>query len=226
MNQKRGVGVTVSICDFSSSDRCRALVLYGLNGATYKTALAKTLLELSKSQQTAIQWSDLSKRFFNQYRTRLDANGGMPQSGLAGRRRKNGRSSKGLLPAMPNGRHLQTWESLPTLRANLRQPLRHLRRCSDLHHHTSGKVAHDRSDNRPEFPLLAANRTTSHGQRLSLRGLNHARYTWVVASWVVGVQASAAPCLFAACVAACRSAAFASAAAVPALIASITSEMT
>ena len=88
MDQKRGVGVTVSICDFSSSDRWKALVLYGLNTATYKIALAKTLLELAQSPQTAIQWSDLSKRFFNQYRSRLEANGGLPQSGLAGRRTK------------------------------------------------------------------------------------------------------------------------------------------
>ena len=35
----------MSICDFSSSDRWKALVLYGLNTATYKIALAKTLLE-------------------------------------------------------------------------------------------------------------------------------------------------------------------------------------
>ncbi|MDB4664411.1 HNH endonuclease [bacterium] len=78
----------MSIRDFSSSDRWRALVLYGLNTATYKIALAKTLLELAQSPQTAIQWSDLSKRFFNQYRSRLEANGGLPQSGLAGRRTK------------------------------------------------------------------------------------------------------------------------------------------
>ena len=78
----------MSICDFSSSDRWKALVLYGLNTATYKIALAKTLLELAQSQQTEVAWSELSKRFFDQYRLRLDANGGMPQSGLAGRRTK------------------------------------------------------------------------------------------------------------------------------------------
>ena len=73
---------------FSSSDRWRALVLYGLNTATYKIALAKTLLELAQSQQTEVAWSELSQRFFNQYQWRLEANGGMPQSGLAGRRTK------------------------------------------------------------------------------------------------------------------------------------------
>ena len=78
----------MSLSNFSSSDRWKALVLYGLNTATYKIALAKTLLELAQSQQTEVAWSELSTRFFDQYRMRLEANGGMPQSGLAGRRTK------------------------------------------------------------------------------------------------------------------------------------------
>ena len=78
----------MTISDFSSSDRWRALVLYGLNTATYKIALARTLLQLGQSQQNVVTWSELSRLFFEEYRSRLESNGGMPQSGLAGRRTK------------------------------------------------------------------------------------------------------------------------------------------
>lgn len=78
----------MTISDFSSSDRWRALVLYGLNTATYKIALARTLLQLGQSQQNVVAWGELSRLFFEEYRSRLESNGGMPQSGLSGRRTK------------------------------------------------------------------------------------------------------------------------------------------
>jgi len=75
----------MTIRDFSSSDCWRALILYGLNTATYKIALGKTLLQFAESQRTEISWGDLSRAFFVEYRDRIESNGGMPQSGLAGR---------------------------------------------------------------------------------------------------------------------------------------------
>ena len=78
----------MAINDFSSSDCWRALVLYGLNTATYKIAMAKTLLNFAKADQTVIQWNDLAQAFFQEYRDRLENKGGMPQSNLPNRRTK------------------------------------------------------------------------------------------------------------------------------------------
>ena len=78
----------MAIDDFSSSDCWRALVLYGLNTATYKIALAKTLLRLGQANQNVVEWSDLSKAFFEEYRNRLEDNGEMPQGSFPMRRTK------------------------------------------------------------------------------------------------------------------------------------------
>ena len=84
----RGVKMNRAFNDFSCHDRWKALVLYGLNTATYKMALARTLLKLGASQRSKVQWGELAKGFFDEYESRLSSNGGMPQSGLVGRRTK------------------------------------------------------------------------------------------------------------------------------------------
>jgi hypothetical protein len=74
--------------DFSNADCWRALVLYGLNTATYKIALAKTLLGFTEANQVTVSWPELSKQFFEEYLSRLQTNGSMPQGGLPSRRTK------------------------------------------------------------------------------------------------------------------------------------------
>lgn len=65
--------------DFSTHDYWKALILYGLNAATYKIALGKTLLSLANSGQTNISWDTLSREFFLQYQQRLSQDSPMPQ---------------------------------------------------------------------------------------------------------------------------------------------------
>ena len=65
--------------DFSSEDFWRAIILYGLNQATYKIALGKTLISLANNNSTNITWDKLSFEFFNQYKERLSAADPMPQ---------------------------------------------------------------------------------------------------------------------------------------------------
>jgi hypothetical protein len=69
---------------FSNSDYWKAIVLYGLNTATYKMALAHCLLDFAKDGQGTVDWIDLSAAFYLQYRNRLNENP-MPQQGMAGR---------------------------------------------------------------------------------------------------------------------------------------------
>lgn len=64
---------------FSSLDRWKALVLYGLNTATYKIAFGKTLLKLSSNGLTTVPWDLLSKEFLDQYIHRLGVDNPMPQ---------------------------------------------------------------------------------------------------------------------------------------------------
>ena len=82
------IGVALELHDFSNTDCWRALVLYGLNTATYKIALAKTLLDFALANQSTVTWPELSRAFFEQYRRRLQQNDGMPQGGTPGRRTK------------------------------------------------------------------------------------------------------------------------------------------
>lgn len=69
---------------FTSSDYWKAIVLYGLNTATYKMALAKCLLEFGKAGANAVTWNDLASSFLRQYQARLLDNP-MPQQGTVGR---------------------------------------------------------------------------------------------------------------------------------------------
>ena len=65
--------------DFRSEDYWKALILYGLNQATYKIALGKTLLQLSNKGYTRVSWQVLSEEFFRQYQRRLTESEAMPQ---------------------------------------------------------------------------------------------------------------------------------------------------
>jgi hypothetical protein len=59
---------------FTDLDYWKAIILYGLNQATYKIALGRTLLQLSDQASTAVEWSDLSKVFLDNYIARLKNN--------------------------------------------------------------------------------------------------------------------------------------------------------
>lgn len=58
--------------DYSNRDYWKAIILYGLNNATYKIALGKTLLELANRDITHVPWGMLSEEFLKQYKDRLD----------------------------------------------------------------------------------------------------------------------------------------------------------
>jgi len=64
---------------FTNRDYWKAIVLYGLNNATYKIALAKTLLELAKGGSTHVGQNVLSEEFLRQYKDRLNQETAMPQ---------------------------------------------------------------------------------------------------------------------------------------------------
>ena len=63
---------------FSNRDYWKAIILYGLNNATYKISLGKTLLELASRDTTHVGWNVLSEEFLKQYKNCLD-NAVMPQ---------------------------------------------------------------------------------------------------------------------------------------------------
>lgn len=71
--------------DFSTKDYWKALILYGLNQATYKIALGKTLLSLANSGQTTVAWESLSREFLVQYQKRLSKESPMPQQAIPSR---------------------------------------------------------------------------------------------------------------------------------------------
>lgn len=56
-----------------------SIILYGLNNATYKIALGKSLLDLTKEQQNVIPWETLAKYFLDNYLTRLSKKIILPQ---------------------------------------------------------------------------------------------------------------------------------------------------
>lgn len=72
--------------DFSSEDYWRTIILYGLNVATYKIALAKSLYSFSKAGITNVSIQQLSKEFFDQFNKRL--HNGMPQLNNSSRQTK------------------------------------------------------------------------------------------------------------------------------------------
>ncbi len=64
--------------NFENIDFWKAIILYGLNSATYKIALGKSLIELSSYQNQNISWEVLSESFLKQYIIRLETSN-MPQ---------------------------------------------------------------------------------------------------------------------------------------------------
>ena len=62
-----------SVPEFTSLDYWKAIVLYGLNAATYKIALGNTLLNLAERSGSRVAWEDLSQEFFDQFVARLSA---------------------------------------------------------------------------------------------------------------------------------------------------------
>ncbi|MCH2524978.1 MAG: HNH endonuclease, partial [Dehalococcoidia bacterium] len=70
--------------DFNPDDYWKAIILYGLNAATYKMALAKCLLSFAKNAKTVISWGELAEAFYFQYKQRL-ADYPMPQQSNPGR---------------------------------------------------------------------------------------------------------------------------------------------
>jgi hypothetical protein len=57
--------------DFEDIDYWKGIVLYGLNQATYKIALGKTILELAETGKDTIDWNLLSKNYLDIYISRL-----------------------------------------------------------------------------------------------------------------------------------------------------------
>ena len=71
--------------DFEDSDYWKAIVLYGLNNATYKMALASVLLESAKNGEVRLEWIDLCGRYLDSYIKRL-SDGSSPQQANPSRR--------------------------------------------------------------------------------------------------------------------------------------------
>lgn len=72
--------------DFQDQDYWQSIILYGLNQATYKIALGKTLVSLARQGQSIIPWDVLSLEFFRQYQSRLSVSEPMPQQSNPSRR--------------------------------------------------------------------------------------------------------------------------------------------
>ena len=71
--------------DFTSKDKWKGIILFGLNAATYKMALAKSLLEFSSMGKTIVPWDELSENYLGHYLERLKSKN-MPQQGIPHRR--------------------------------------------------------------------------------------------------------------------------------------------
>lgn len=69
---------------FDDNDYWKGVILYGLNTATYKIALGKSLIDLTELNNEVIEWDVLSKCFFDNYVKRLE-NEHLPQLNLPGR---------------------------------------------------------------------------------------------------------------------------------------------
>ena len=65
---------------FEDVDYWKGIVLYGLNQATYKIALGKTLLDLASQKKEAVDWDQLSKVYLDTYIERLKSNYNPQQS--------------------------------------------------------------------------------------------------------------------------------------------------
>ena len=65
---------------FTNEDIWKGIILFGLNAATYKMALARSLLSFAREGKTEVSWDDLSRSFLLQYQERLNQQP-MPQQG-------------------------------------------------------------------------------------------------------------------------------------------------
>ncbi|WP_298440733.1 HNH endonuclease domain-containing protein [uncultured Ferrimonas sp.] len=63
---------------FEDADYWKGIILFGLNAATYKMGLARTLLDFAKQGKTTVDWHELAHAYFGQYLERL-SNNPMPQ---------------------------------------------------------------------------------------------------------------------------------------------------
>lgn len=72
---------------FEDIDYWKGIVLYGLNQATYKIALGKTILELASLGKESIDWHQLSKYYLDNYINRLKENA-LPQQNNPSRKTK------------------------------------------------------------------------------------------------------------------------------------------
>jgi hypothetical protein len=68
---------------FENIDYWKAIVLYGLNAATYKIALGKTIIEFTDEGRSTIEWPDLAKKYLDNYINRLAENPKPQQSNAA-----------------------------------------------------------------------------------------------------------------------------------------------
>jgi len=68
----------MDISDFHDKDIWKGIILFGLNVATYKMALAKSLLEFSAIGTNVVLWDEISGSFLDKYLERLDVRK-MPQ---------------------------------------------------------------------------------------------------------------------------------------------------
>jgi len=48
---------------FSNEDIWKGIILFGLNAATYKMALAKSLLDFSQQEKLNITWHELAENY-------------------------------------------------------------------------------------------------------------------------------------------------------------------
>lgn len=72
---------------FEDIDYWKGIVLYGLNQATYKIALGKTIIELASLGKENIDWHQLSKSYLDNYILRLKENA-LPQQNNPARKTK------------------------------------------------------------------------------------------------------------------------------------------
>lgn len=70
--------------NISTEELWKAVILYGLNQASYKMALGKVLLDFANRSEVEVSWADLSKAFLDAYIERLSSSN-RPQQSTAGR---------------------------------------------------------------------------------------------------------------------------------------------
>ncbi len=66
---------------FNNEDLWKGIILFGLNTATYKMGLAKSLFILARKDKSTISWDELSATFLQEYIKRLKTSP-MPQQAI------------------------------------------------------------------------------------------------------------------------------------------------